>query len=79
MAYAKLPFAADLFTYPNGPERSPYFNLWQANARQLMDAGVDEAEIEIGAIDTAQSTDDFFSHRAEHGQCGLFCMTAWLE
>jgi copper oxidase (laccase) domain-containing protein len=36
-------------------------------------------QIEVSGIDTAQQTADFFSHRAERGQCGLFTMTAWLS
>lgn len=78
MAQAKLPDAERFFTYPNGPERNPYFDLWQANAAQLAEAGVPAANIEIAGIDTAQSTDDFFSHRAEAGRCGLFSLIAWL-
>ena len=78
MAQAKLPRPARFFRYPNGPAQNAYFDLWQANAEQLIQAGIPAAQIEISAIDTAQSTDDFFSHRAEHGQCGLFAMLAWL-
>jgi hypothetical protein len=36
-------------------------------------------QIEIAGIDTTQRTDDFFSHRAENGRCGLFTVTAWLH
>ena len=79
LAQAKLKNAAQLFTYPNGPEQNPHFDLWQANVTQLLDAGLLVEQIEVSSIDTAQHTDDFFSHRAEHGRCGLFSMTAWLE
>jgi len=79
MAHAKLPRADRLFHYPNGPERNPYFDLWQAISGQLIDAGVPEAQVEISGVDTARTTDDFFSHRAERGRCGLFGMLAWLE
>jgi hypothetical protein len=79
LAHAKLPNAATLFTAPPGQEQNPYFDLWQANATQLTALGVPAAQIEISGMDTAQNTHDFFSHRAERGQCGLFCMTAWLE
>ncbi len=78
LAQAKLPAADRLFTWPDGPDANPYFDLWQANAGQLIDAGVPREQIEISGIDTAQSTDDFFSHRAEKGRCGLFTVTAWL-
>ncbi len=79
MAYAKLKQAKALFTYPNGIEKNPHFNLWQANANQLIELGVAPEQIEISGIDTAQTTHDFYSHRAENGQCGLFSMVAWLE
>jgi YfiH family protein len=49
---------------------SAYFNLWEANRRQLEGAGL--RHIEIAAICTAQHTDEFFSHRAENGKTGRF-------
>ncbi len=79
MAQVRLKRAERFFRYPNGEQARPYFDLWAANAAQLVDAGVVEEHIEISAIDTAQNTQDFFSHRAERGQCGLFAMVAWLE
>lgn len=79
MAQAKLPRPERFFTYPNGPARNPYFDLWQANAAQLIEAGIPAANVEIAGIDTVQNTADFFSHRAEAGRCGLFTMIAWLE
>ena len=78
MVQAKLPTPDRFFTYPNGLAQRPYFDLWQANTQQLVEAGVPLAQIEISGIDTAQNTADFFSHRAEQGHCGLFTMTAWL-
>ncbi len=79
MAHAKLPDAAHLFTYPNGADKKPFFDLWRANAEQLMRAGVPADQIEVSGIDTARATHDFFSHRAEQGRCGLFSMVAWLQ
>lgn len=79
MAQAKLPGPDRLFTFPNGPDANPHFDLWQANAAQLVREGVPAEQIEIAGIDTAQNTGDFFSHRAEKGACGLFGMLAWLE
>ena len=79
LATARLPHPNALFTYPNGAERSPHFDLWQANTQLLVETGVPLAHIEVSGIDTAQHTADFFSHRAEHGRCGLFSMVAWLE
>jgi copper oxidase (laccase) domain-containing protein len=77
-AAAKLPDGRSCFTYPHGVGARPHFDLWQANAGQLIAAGVRAAHIEISGIDTAQRTDDFYSYRAEAGRCGLFGMTAWL-
>jgi len=50
-------------------------NLWEANRRQLLDAGVAEARIAMIAECTAcarSQNDDlrYFSHRAEHGIAG---------
>lgn len=78
MATAKLADAAHFFTYPNGADSKPYFDLWAANVAQLTAAGVPADQIEVSGIDTAQTTSDFFSHRAEQGRCGLFSLVAWL-
>jgi polyphenol oxidase len=78
LAQVRLPDAATFFTYPAGPDQKPHFDLWQANVRQLVEAGVPPAQIEVSGIDTAQNTQDFFSHRAEQGRCGLFGLVAWL-
>src|SRR5690606_31998363 len=74
MAYALLSRPDAVISYPNGNDQHPHLDLWRANAIQLIEAGVPETQIEISAIDTAQHTDDFFSHRAEQGRCGLFGM-----
>jgi YfiH family protein len=78
MAQTKLTDAERYFSYPDGIDSRPHFDLWQANAGQLSEAGVPLDQIEQSGIDTAQTTFDFFSHRAEKGQCGLFAMMAWL-
>jgi len=64
--------------YPNGSGR-PHFDLWAANAGQLMEAGIAAGRIEVSGVDTACNLQDFFSHRAERGRCGLFGMIAWLH
>lgn len=64
--------------YPNDSDR-PHFDLWAANVEQLMDAGVAASRIEVSGLDTARNLQDFFSHRAERGRCGLFGMAAWLH
>lgn len=51
-------------------DNSAYFNLWEANRRDLAQAGVEN--IEVMGICTASRTDDFFSHRAEKGKTGRF-------
>ncbi len=79
MAQARLPNADALFSWPQGDDRQPHFDLWRANASQLEAEGLLSSQIEVAAIDTAQNTQDFFSHRAEQGRCGLFMMVAWLE
>lgn len=78
MAQAKLPNADAYFHYPDGEEARPYFDLWQANVGQLLEAGVPHDQIEVSGVDTAQNIGDFYSHRAEEGRCGLFAMVAWL-
>jgi len=79
MALARMHNGADFFTFPAGPERNPHLDLWRANAAQLQEAGLPPQQIEIAGIDTATHTNDFFSHRATRGRCGLFSMVAWLE
>jgi polyphenol oxidase len=47
-----------------------YLDLWAANRLDLERAGVEK--IEVAGICTAQHTDEWFSHRAEHGRTGRF-------
>jgi YfiH family protein len=79
LARARLPDATLFFGHPNGATARPHFDLWAANQHQLAAAGVPFSQIEVSGIDTATHTDDFFSHRAERGRCGLFTMVAWLK
>jgi polyphenol oxidase len=53
------------------------FNLWAANEFTLRSAGVEQ--IETANICTACHTEDWFSHRAEHGQTGRFGAMIWLK
>ena len=53
---------------PRGEETC--LDLWQANALALRQAGVQT--IEIAGLCTACNTNDWFSHRGEHGQTGRF-------
>ena len=57
-----------LFSRRNG--RSAFFDLWEANRRQLLAAGV--GRVEVAGLCTACHTDHFFSHRAERGRTGRF-------
>lgn len=78
LARAHLPDAEALFAWPNGSDANPFFDLWRANAAQLEAGGIPASQIEVAGIDTAGHSDDFFSHRASQGRCGLFTMVAWL-
>lgn len=49
---------------------SATLDLWAANRVALERAGV--RQIEVAGICTASRTDEFFSHRAEHGRTGRF-------
>jgi YfiH family protein len=57
-----------LFSQRNG--HYAYFDLWEANRRQLEAAGV--GRVAVAGLCTACHTDRFFSHRAEQGQTGRF-------
>ena len=64
---------------PSAHKGRAYFDLWEANRRQLATGGVPGDCIEIGGLDTAALPNTFFSHRAARGRCGLFGMLCWLE
>jgi len=55
---------------PSARDGHAYLDLWQANARQLEDAGV--GVIEAAGLCTACHTDIFFSHRGDGGRSGRF-------
>lgn len=57
--------------YGNGESRG-HIDLWTANARQLIQAGVPEAHIEQSSLCTCHHVDTFFSHRCEGGKTGRF-------
>jgi YfiH family protein len=56
---------------PDGEERV-YLDLWGANRRALLLAGLQPAHIHTTALCTADHVDLFYSHRAEEGQAGRF-------
>ena len=64
-----------LFLTARAPGHSPigpqlHLNLWEANRRQLLDAGVSAERIHVAEEDTAADTGRFFSYRAEQGFTG---------
>ncbi len=46
----------------------PRLDLWEANRRALVEAGVPEDQVEVASICTRCHADRFFSHRAAGGQ-----------
>jgi YfiH family protein len=65
-------YADELFNHADGEMR---LNLWEANRRQLVDAGVGEARITVVGECTACARDvdgtlRYFSHRGEKGVAG---------
>jgi hypothetical protein len=69
---AQFKYAEALFRTTEGGQM--HLDLWEANRRQLLDAGVPEAGItvmgECTACAVAQQERKYFSHRAEHGFTG---------
>jgi len=49
-----------------------HFDLWEANLRQLVQAGIPTGNIEIAKICTHHHPDLFFSYRHEKGKTGRF-------
>ena len=64
---------------PSARAGRAYFDLWEANRRQLVSGGVLRDNIEVSGLDTAALPNSFYSHRAAGGRCGLFGMLCWLE
>ncbi len=52
------------------PDGHAHFDLWEANRRQLLDAGV--GKVEVAAVCTSCHMDEFFSHRGSGGRTGRF-------
>ncbi|MDD3640734.1 MAG: peptidoglycan editing factor PgeF [Atribacterota bacterium] len=49
-----------------------YFNLWEANKRQLLNCQIPEENIEIAGSCTCCNSDTFFSSRKDKGHTGRF-------
>ncbi len=54
-----------------------HLDLWAVNREMLHRSGV--KRIELAGICTACHTEDWFSHRAEHGKTGRFAALMWIE
>lgn len=77
---SQFDYADDLFRSDEAPRHSEanpsmYVDLWKANQRQLLAAGIDPSKITIIGECTAgshyeQGRPRYFSHRAEHGVAG---------
>lgn len=66
-----------LFRRRNGRADRAYFDMWEANRRQL--AACDVARIIQPKLCTACRTDLFYSHRAEKGRTGRFGLIVGLK
>ncbi len=53
------------------------FDLWEANRRQLLAAGVEQ--VEVAGLCTACHRDEFFSHRGDGGRTGRFGVVVMLR
>jgi polyphenol oxidase len=75
---SNFPYANELFRTVSHPESSTekiHLDLWKANQRQLLDAGLSETHITVvgectSCFRDANGAMRFFSHRAEHGNAG---------
>ncbi|GAB4334376.1 MAG: peptidoglycan editing factor PgeF [Flammeovirgaceae bacterium] len=59
-------------------EGKAYFDLWEANKRQLLEIGIPSVNIEISGICTFQNSDTFFSARKNFGGGGRFAAGLYL-
>ncbi len=56
-----------------------FFDLWQANQAQLIEAGVPAERVEVGGLCTMCRPDLFYSYRREGAGCGHFGLMALLR
>jgi YfiH family protein len=56
----------------NESEGRGYLDLWTANLKQLVRAGLAEENVEVGNVCTCHNSNVFFSHRCEGGKTGRF-------
>jgi hypothetical protein len=62
-----------------GRDGRMFFDLWEANRAQLLDAGVPAAHIETAGLCTLCHNDQFYSFRREGKDCGQFGLLAALN
>ena len=67
----------DQLLRPSSRAGHAYLDLWQANARQLQDAGLQK--VEVAGLCTSCHTDIFFSHRGDNGRSGRFAAVVMLR
>jgi len=73
----QLPQAQGYFR--ESPNDGLYFNLWQANKKQLQSAGIKESNICCADLCTSCNFDLFFSYRKEKGTTGRFAALIGLR
>jgi YfiH family protein len=54
-------------------------DLWDANRRQLLEAGLPEANVFVTEVCTACRVDRFYSHRRQAGKAGRFATLTMLR
>ncbi len=62
----------DGYINDKGPDGKGYFNLWEANKRQIIEAGIPAQNIEVARICTYCNAHLFFSERHQKGRTGRF-------
>ncbi len=70
VAQVEQAFGADSPGLLSSNHHGQHFDLWAANRLWLEREGI--RQIEVAGVCTACHTDDWFSHRAEHGRTGRF-------
>lgn len=54
-------------------------DLWQANKLSLLEAGLNEANIELSNVCTNCNSETFYSYRADHGKTGRLAVVLALK
>jgi copper oxidase (laccase) domain-containing protein len=61
------------------PDDTIHLDLWAALSFQLLAAGILPSHLEIAEVCTACHTNEFYSHRAQHGKTGRFASVIMLR